>query len=131
MAWMRLFLLSSAKLLAMCPNSKEQSHIRRLSRPEARPMAQIPGLPTPPPRITTVLHPRQIPRNHSSASGLRRIRAQRSRGARVWRVAVRGGRAARPGTVNWLWDEAAFMAYRDPLVVYVGYFLVHMAEPAI
>ena len=122
MAWMRLFLLSSAKLLAMCPNSKEQSHIRRLSRPEARPKAQIPGLPTPPPRITTVLHPRRLEtiRLHLASAEYAHSEA-----------AVRGGRAARPGTVNWLWDEAASMAYRDPLVVYVGYFFVHMAEPAI
>ena len=40
-------------------------------------------------------------------------------------------RVAGPGTVNWLWYEAGFMAYRDPLVVYVSYFFVHVAEPAI
>jgi carnitine O-acetyltransferase len=37
-------------------------------------------------------------------------------------------RAAQPGMQNWLadwWNEAAYMGYRDPVVVYVSYFFVH------
>lgn len=43
-------------------------------------------------------------------------------------------RAAEPGTVNWLadwWNDVAYMAYRDPVVVNVSYFFLHMADPAI
>ena len=43
-------------------------------------------------------------------------------------------RAAEPATVNWLadwWNETAYMAYRDPVVVNVSYFYVHVADPAI
>ncbi|KAH8998487.1 acyltransferase ChoActase COT CPT [Lactarius akahatsu] len=43
-------------------------------------------------------------------------------------------RAAEPGTVNWIadwWNDAAYMAYRDPVVVNVSYFFIHMADPAI
>ncbi|KAF8272004.1 acyltransferase ChoActase/COT/CPT [Lactarius quietus] len=43
-------------------------------------------------------------------------------------------RAAQPGTVNWLadwWNDVAYMAYRDPVVVNVSYFFLHMADPAI
>ena len=37
-------------------------------------------------------------------------------------------RAADPDIKNWLadwWNEVAYMAYRDPVVVYVSYFYVH------
>lgn len=43
-------------------------------------------------------------------------------------------RATDPSTVNWLadwWNETAYMAYRDPVVVNVSYFYVHVADPAI
>ena len=43
-------------------------------------------------------------------------------------------RAAEPGTVNWLadwWNNVAYMAFRDPVVVNVSYFFLHMADPAI
>ncbi|EJD50699.1 acyltransferase ChoActase/COT/CPT [Auricularia subglabra TFB-10046 SS5] len=42
-------------------------------------------------------------------------------------------RAADPGMVNWLadwWNDVAYMAYRDPVVVYVSYFFVHADGPA-
>ena len=37
-------------------------------------------------------------------------------------------RAADPNVKNWLadwWNDVAYMAYRDPVVVYVSYFYVH------
>ncbi|PCH40276.1 acyltransferase ChoActase/COT/CPT [Wolfiporia cocos MD-104 SS10] len=40
-------------------------------------------------------------------------------------------RAREPGMRNWLadwWNEAAYMGYRDPVVVYVSYFYVHMDD---
>ena len=43
-------------------------------------------------------------------------------------------RAAEPGTVNWLadwWNNVAYMAFRDPVVVNVSYFFLHMADPTI
>lgn len=41
-------------------------------------------------------------------------------------------RAAEPGIKNWLadwWNEVAYMGYRDPVVVYVSYFYVHLDDP--
>ena len=55
-----------------------------------------------------------------------------SRGAELQRRLE--ARAAEPGTTNWLadwWNDAAYMAYRDPVVVNVSYFFLHMADPAI
>lgn len=40
-------------------------------------------------------------------------------------------RAANPDTKSWLadwWNDVAYMAYRDPVVVYVSYFYVHMDD---
>ena len=37
-------------------------------------------------------------------------------------------RAAQPGIKNWIsewWNDVAYMAYRDPVVVFVSYFYVH------
>lgn len=41
------------------------------------------------------------------------------------------GRAADPNVKSWLsdwWNEAAYMGYRDPVVVFVSYFYVHVAD---
>lgn len=40
-------------------------------------------------------------------------------------------RAAEPGRDSWLadwWNEAAYMGYRDPVVVFVSYFYVHLDD---
>ena len=40
-------------------------------------------------------------------------------------------RAADPDTKNWLadwWNDVAYMSYRDPVVVYVSYFYVHVDD---
>jgi carnitine O-acetyltransferase len=40
-------------------------------------------------------------------------------------------RAATPGIENWLadwWNDVAYMGYRDPVVVFVSYFYVHVDE---
>lgn len=40
-------------------------------------------------------------------------------------------RAAEQGMKNWLadwWNEAAYMGYRDPVVVYVSYYYAHVAD---
>lgn len=40
-------------------------------------------------------------------------------------------RAAQPETLNWIsdwWNEAAYMGYRDPVVVFVSYFYVHVDD---
>ena len=40
-------------------------------------------------------------------------------------------RAAREGVANWLaewWNETAYMGYRDPVVVFVSYFYVHVDD---
>lgn len=41
-------------------------------------------------------------------------------------------RAADPRTTNWLsdwWNHAAYMGYRDPVVVFVSYYYVHVDDP--
>ncbi|KAF9236496.1 acyltransferase ChoActase/COT/CPT [Melanogaster broomeanus] len=41
-------------------------------------------------------------------------------------------RAADPSIKNWLsdwWNDVAYMGYRDPVVVYVSYFYVHLDDP--
>lgn len=43
-------------------------------------------------------------------------------------------RREEPGMKNWLadwWNDAAYMGYRDPVVVYVSYFYVHLADKKI
>ncbi|KAF8171964.1 acyltransferase ChoActase/COT/CPT [Mycena galopus ATCC 62051] len=40
-------------------------------------------------------------------------------------------RAAEPGMLNWLsewWNDVAYMGYRDPVVVFVSYFYVHLDD---
>ncbi|KAK7469358.1 Carnitine O-acetyltransferase mitochondrial, variant 2 [Stygiomarasmius scandens] len=40
-------------------------------------------------------------------------------------------RAADPSTLNWLadwWNDVAYMGYRDPVVVFVSYFYVHLDD---
>jgi len=40
-------------------------------------------------------------------------------------------RAADPGVKNWLadwWNDTAYMGYRDPVVVFVSYYYVHLDE---
>jgi carnitine O-acetyltransferase len=40
-------------------------------------------------------------------------------------------RASEPEIKNWLadwWNDAAYMAYRDPVVVFVSYFFVHLDD---
>jgi carnitine O-acetyltransferase len=40
-------------------------------------------------------------------------------------------RAAQPGMDSWLadwWNDAAYMGYRDPVVVFVSYFFVHIQD---
>jgi carnitine O-acetyltransferase len=41
-------------------------------------------------------------------------------------------RAANPEVKNWLadwWNDVAYMGYRDPVVVFVSYFFVHLDDP--
>ncbi|KAI5122447.1 hypothetical protein M0805_008759 [Coniferiporia weirii] len=43
-------------------------------------------------------------------------------------------RRAEPGMKNWLadwWNDAAYMGYRDPVVVFVSYFYVHLDDKAV
>jgi carnitine O-acetyltransferase len=43
-------------------------------------------------------------------------------------------RASEPEMVNWLadwWNDAAYMAYRDPVVVFVSYYYVHLDDRAV
>ena len=42
-------------------------------------------------------------------------------------------RAAQPETLNWLsdwWNDVAYVGNRDPVVVYVSYFYVHLDDPS-
>ena len=96
--------------------------------------ASLPHLPVPPLSSTLAKYLETI-RPHLTSAEYERSEAV----VREFRASPRAAdlqkrleeRVAGPGTVNWLWYEAGFMAYRDPLVVYVSYFFVHVAEPAI
>ncbi|KAH9080431.1 acyltransferase ChoActase COT CPT [Lactarius deliciosus] len=91
--------------------------------PMLRYQASLPHLPVPPLSSTLAkyletIRPHLTPDEYARSEAAKRLEA----------------RAAEPGTVNWIadwWNDAAYMAYRDPVVVNVSYFFIHMADPAI
>jgi len=99
--------------------------------------ASLPHLPVPPLSSTLAKYLETIRPHLSSAEYARSEAAVREFGASPRAAELQKrleARAAEPGTVNWIadwWNDAAYMAYRDPVVVYVSYYFVHMADPAI
>ena len=105
--------------------------------PMLRYQASLPNLPVPPLSSTLAKYLESIRPHLTSAEYARSEATVREFGASPRAAELQKrleARAAEPGTVNWIadwWNDAAYMAYRDPVVVNVSYFFVHMADPTI
>ncbi|KAH9002535.1 acyltransferase ChoActase/COT/CPT [Lactarius hatsudake] len=105
--------------------------------PMLRYQASLPHLPVPPLSSTLAKYLETIRPHLTSAEYARSEAAVREFGASPRAAELQKrleARAVEPGTANWIadwWNDAAYMAYRDPVVVFVSYFFVHMADPAI
>ena len=103
--------------------------------------ALLPHLPVPPLTSTLTkyletIRPHLTPSEYAHSESVVRAFGASTQGAELQRrLEERAATAAEPGGMaNWLadwWNEAAYMAYRDPVVVYVSYFYVHVADAAI
>jgi carnitine O-acetyltransferase len=99
--------------------------------------ASLPHLPVPPLASTLAkyletIRPHLTPSEYAHSESTVRAFGALAQAAELQRRLE--ARAAEPGgTVNWLadwWNETAYMAYRDPVVVNVSYFYVHVADAA-
>ena len=105
--------------------------------PMLRYQASLPHLPVPPLSSTLSKYLETIRPHLTSTEYVRSEATVREFGASPRGAELQKrleARAAEPGTVNWLadwWNDVAYMAYRDPVVVNVSYFFLHMADPAI
>ncbi|KAI0260206.1 acyltransferase ChoActase/COT/CPT [Gloeopeniophorella convolvens] len=105
--------------------------------PMLRFQASLPRLPVPPLSSTLAKYLETIRPHLTPAEYARSESAVRAFGASPHAAELQRrleARAAQPGTANWLadwWNDVAYMAYRDPVVVFVSYFYVHVADPAI
>lgn len=103
--------------------------------------ASLPHLPVPPLASTLAkyletIRPHLTPSEYArSESVVRAFGASAQAGELQRRLEARAVTAAEPGGMaNWLadwWNETAYMAYRDPVVVNVSYFYVHVADAAV
>ncbi|KAG5644914.1 hypothetical protein DXG03_007466 [Asterophora parasitica] len=99
--------------------------------PMLRYQASLPTLPVPPlastlekyiESVTPLLTPAQLAHTKSTAAAFLSSPLAAELQTRL------EARAGTPGTANWLsdwWNDAAYMGYRDPVVVFVSYFFVH------
>jgi carnitine O-acetyltransferase len=105
--------------------------------PMLRYQASLPCLPVPPLSSTLAKYLETIRPHLTPTEYARSESAVREFGTSAQATELQRrleARAAQPGTVNWLadwWNEVAYMAYRDPVVVNVSYFYVHVADPAV
>jgi len=103
--------------------------------PMLRYQASLPHLPVPPLASTLAKYLETIRPHLTPAEYTRSESTVRAFGASAHAVELQRRLEERAaGTVNWLadwWNETAYMAYRDPVVVNVSYFYVHLADPAI
>jgi carnitine O-acetyltransferase len=105
--------------------------------PMLRYEASLPHLPVPPLSSTLskyleTIRPHLTSTEYARSEAVVREFGASPRGAELQKRLE--ARAAEPGIVNWLadwWNDVAYMAYRDPVVVNVSYFFLHMADPAI
>lgn len=142
--------MSKRYLLAMAKRGARSysSHVENVPAgyaidPNAAPMLRfqksVPPLPVPKledtlPKYLESVRPHLTP----SAFNLTKTRVesflQSEQGAELQRRLL--ARAAEPGinSKNWIidwWNDLAYMGYRDPVVVFVSYFYVHMTDRAI
>jgi carnitine O-acetyltransferase len=141
---MRLTSVNQQPLMTIQPPSARSSSSRSgghkadpTQGPMLRYQASLPRLPVPPLSSTLAKYLETIRPHLPPAEYARSESAVRKFGASTEAAELQRrleARAAEPGTVNWLadwWNEVAYMAYRDPVVVNVSYFYVHVADPAV
>lgn len=99
--------------------------------------ASLPRLPVPPLASTTAkyletVQPHLTPEEYSATqSAVKKF--LESDQAKVLQERLQA-RASDPAMTSWLadwWNEAAYMGYRDPVVVYVSYFYVHQDDASL
>jgi carnitine O-acetyltransferase len=99
---------------------------------ESLPCLPVPSLSSTLAKYLETIRPHLTPAEYArSESAVRKFGASTEAAELQRRLEARG---AEPGVVNWLadwWNEVAYMAYRDPVVVNVSYFYVHVADPAV
>ncbi|KAH9969706.1 acyltransferase ChoActase/COT/CPT [Russula dissimulans] len=103
--------------------------------PMLRYQASLPHLPVPPLASTLAKYLETIRPHLTPAEYARSESTVRAFGASAHAAELQRRLEERAaGTVNWLadwWNETAYMAYREPVVVNVSYFYVHVVDPAI
>lgn len=108
--------------------------------PNAGPMlryqASLPHLPVPPISSTLAKYLESVKPHLTSAEFTRTEAVVREFGSSPQAAELQKrleARAADPEIKSWLadwWNDAAYMGYRDPVVVYVSYFYVHVEDRA-
>jgi Choline/Carnitine o-acyltransferase len=103
--------------------------------------ASLPHLPVPPLASTLAkyletIRPHLTPSEYAHSESVVRAFGTSAQAAELQRrLEARAAAAAEPGGMaNWLadwWNETAYMAYRDPVVVNVSYFYVHVTDAVI
>ncbi|KZT73967.1 acyltransferase ChoActase/COT/CPT [Daedalea quercina L-15889] len=96
--------------------------------------ASLPHLPVPPLASTTAkyletVQPHLTPEQYSKTQAAVKAFADSELGKEL--QARLEARAREPGMQSWLadwWNDVAYMGYRDPVVVYVSYFYVHVDD---
>lgn len=102
----------------------------------------LPHLPVPPLASTlakylATIRPHLSPAEYARSESTLRTFGASAQGAELQRRLEARAAGAEPdgtGSANWLadwWDEAAYMAYREPVVVNVSYYYLHAADAAI
>ncbi|KAI0056558.1 acyltransferase ChoActase/COT/CPT [Artomyces pyxidatus] len=105
--------------------------------PMLRYQASLPRLPVPPLSSTLAKYLETARPHLTPAEYTRTESAVRAFGASPQAAELQRrleARAATPDVANWLadwWNDAAYMGYRDPVVVYVSYFYVHVEDKKI
>ena len=119
-------------------DTKAQTPSGYTADPSAGPMLQyeasLPTLPVPPLSTTLckyleTVQPHLTPAAFAATKSAVEEFGSSAQGAELQQRLE--ARANEPGMKNWLadwWNEAAYMGYRDPVVVYVSYFYVHLGK---
>ncbi|KAH9980189.1 acyltransferase ChoActase/COT/CPT [Lactifluus volemus] len=130
--------LRSARSSSTLPDTLPEGYTADPTQcPMLRYQASLPCLPVPPLSSTLAkyletIRPHLTPAEYARTESAVRKFSTSTEAAELQRRLE--ARAAEPGVVNWLadwWNEVAYMAYRDPVVVNVSYFYVHVADPVV
>ncbi|KAI0755122.1 acyltransferase ChoActase/COT/CPT [Daedaleopsis nitida] len=130
--------MSKPRSLQTSPPRKSDVPPGYVADPSKGPMlryeASLPRLPVPPLSSTTAKYLETVEPHLTAEQFAKTQKAVKtfldSEQAKVLQERLQA-RAAQAGVDNWLaewWNETAYMGYRDPVVVYVSYFYVHMDD---